>query len=215
MRRVKGGLAVGGTASAFVALLAWGAAAFACTNLATISLSSGSGHVGDTITLVGTSFPVPRSSSGAPPTPVVIRWNGADGPMLATVTPDRTGTISATFTVPESEPGNLIIIATQKRPILRPDAPEGAPAGYIDEPGTPARATFLVLAKGELAPIPPVDNDFIGANTDAGTTGVMVLMVLFGTVALSLFAGGVIAFLHQVRSRRYYAALPERLPGGW
>jgi hypothetical protein len=144
-----------------------------------------------------------------------VRWKTSDGKEIATATPDRTGTISATFTVPESEPGNLIIIALQKRPIVRPDAPEGTPPTYVDEPGTPARATFRVLAKGELAPIPPVGNDFIGANTDAGTTGVMVLMVLFGTVALSLFAGGVIAFLHQVRSRRYYAALPERLPGGW
>ena len=44
---------------------------------------------------------------------------------------------------------------------------------------------------------------------DSGATGLIVLMVLFGAVALSLFAGGVIAFLHQVRSRK---PAPERVP---
>ncbi|MGH9279283.1 MAG: hypothetical protein ACRD12_14400 [Acidimicrobiales bacterium] len=210
-RRVKGGVAVGMTVTGFVALAVLGATAFACTNLATISLSSNNGHVGDRITLVGTSFPVPRASSGAAATPVTVRWKSSDGEVIATATPDRTGTISATFTVPQTEPGNLIIIATQRRPIMSPDRPEGPPATYVDEAGTPARAAFRVLAKGELAPIPPTVNDFIGANADAGSTGIMVLMVLFGAVALSLFAGGVIAFLHQVRTRRYYAAMPEKL----
>src|SRR5947208_10003370 len=200
MRRVRGGVVVGVTACAFAAFAVWGAMAFACTNLATISLSSGSGHVGDTLTLVGTSFPVPRATSTAP-TQVVVHWKSIEGPVVATVTPDRTGTISATFTVPPTEPGNLIIVATQKRPVVNPDTPGAAPVTFVDEPGTPARATFRVLATGELAPIPLAPNDVVGVTTNAGSTGVMVLMVLFGTVALSLFAGGVIAFLYQVRSR--------------
>jgi hypothetical protein len=186
---------------------AWAASALACTNLATITLSSSSGHVGDTITLIGTSFPVPRSPApnsstpGVPPTPVVIHWKSSDGPVLATVTPDRTGTISATFTVPPTEPGNVVIVALQRRPLADPAAPDGPPKAYIDEVGTPARATFRILAPGEVVTTIP-SSRFVSAGGDHGSTGLIVLMVLFGTVALSLFAGGVIAFLHQIRSQR-------------
>src|SRR5437588_2792342 len=105
MRRVRGGpLGAGLVASATVAVASavfLAAGAFACTNLATISPSADSGQPGDSITIVGTSFPVPRAA-GATPTSVMIRWSAVDGQVLATVVPDRVGTISATFTVPPS-----------------------------------------------------------------------------------------------------------------
>lgn len=197
--------------AALAVLLVAGSTALACTNLATLALSRASGHVGDQITLVGTSFPVPRASSSTPATEVVIHWNAADGPVLAIATPDRTGTISVTFTVPESAPGDTILIATQRRPLADPDHPGAPPVAYVDEVGTPARAAFRVLARGEPAPVPPAVDDFAGAHVEAGPTGMILLTVLFAAVALSLFFGGVIAFLHQVHSRRYYAAMPERL----
>ncbi len=198
----------------------WAASAFACTNLATITLSSATGHVGDTITIIGTSFPVPRSAApnsstpATPPTPVVIRWKSSDGPVLATVTPDRTGTISATFTVPPSEPGNVVIVALQRRPLADPATPDGPPKAYIDEVGTPARATFRILAPGEVAATTIPSSRFVSAGGDQGSTGLIVMMVLFGTVALSLFAGGVIAFLHQIRSQRRDAVpqVPQQWP---
>jgi len=130
----------------------WISSAFACTNLATISLSSGFGHPGDRITLIGTSFPVPRATSTTPPTPVVVRWKSIDGPIIANAVPDRTGTISTTFTVPQSDPGNVVIVAVQRRPVIDPAQPDAPPATYIDEAGTPARATFRILANGEFAP---------------------------------------------------------------
>lgn len=207
MRRARG---VGGVAAltAVVALLC-GAAASACTNLATMSLSAGNGHPGDTITLVGTSFPVPRPTSSAVATPVVVRWKSLDGQVIGTVTPDRIGSISLTFKVPPSDPGNVVILGTQRRPVVNPQDPDAPPTQFIDEPGTPARATFRVLAPGELPPPRNLGSEFAGARGDEGTTAMIVLMVLFGAVALSLFAGGVIAFLHQVRSRKL-AAQPWR-----
>ncbi|MGH9222684.1 MAG: hypothetical protein ACRD2W_02525 [Acidimicrobiales bacterium] len=183
---------------AIVAVL-WGAAAYACTNLATMTLSSGAGHPGDTITLIGTSFPVPRTA-GSTPTQVVVRWKSLDGPIIGTVTPDRTGTISMTFTVPQAAPGNIVILGTQRRELTA--GSDATPTAYVDEPGTPARATFRVLAAGELPPIRTPSADFSVVRGEQGSTAMSVLMVLFGAVSLSLFAGGVIAFLYQMRLRR-------------
>ncbi|HVL29022.1 MAG TPA: hypothetical protein VM390_12790 [Acidimicrobiales bacterium] len=196
-----------GVVTAVVAALALalGATAFACTNLATMTLSAPAGHPGDTITLVGTSFPVPRAASTASPTPVVLRWKSGDGPVLATVVPDRTGSISATFQVPPSEAGHAVIIGVQRREVVNPENPD-APPVVLDEPGTPARATFRVLAPGEAAP--PARTPVSLAATSSETTGLFVLMVLFGAVSLSLFVGGVMAFMHQVRSRRVMAPVP-------
>lgn len=212
MRPGRGGRAAAVIAPALTALsvvVVCAASAFACTNLATMTLSSSAGRPGDTIVLTGTSFPVPRANSAAQPTPVVIRWKASDGPIIGTVMPDRTGTISLTFTVPPSDPGNVVIVGVQKRPVLNPDLPDAQPTAFVDEPGTPARATFRVLAAGESPPHSMVTADFVTAPGDSGTTAMIVLMVLFGAVAMSLFAGGVIAFLHQVRSHRL---APQRWP---
>jgi len=199
-----GGRRAAVAAALTAAVVAWAAAAaFACTNLATMTLSSAAGHPGDTITLVGTSFPVPRTGSTAATTPVVLRWRSGDGPILATVVPDRTGSISATFQVPPSEPGHAVIIGLQKRQTSNPDNPD-APPFVQDEPGTPARASFRVLAPGEMAPPLRIPGG-LAATTGEGTTALIVLMVLFGAVALSLFAGGVIAFLYQMRARQAVA----------
>jgi hypothetical protein len=179
-------------------------ASLACTNLATISLSSESGHPGDSIVLTGTSFPVPRASAGLPATPVEVHWKGVDGPLLGTATPDRSGTISLTFTVPESAPGPAVIVATQRRPVLNPNVPD-APPTLTDEYGTPARATLRVLAPGERATTLARQPEFVPLSTEGNSTALMVMLVLSGAVALSLFGGGVIAFLHQIRLRRLVA----------
>lgn len=207
----RGGRRASVAAAVTAVLMVWGATAFACTNLATMTLSSPTGHPGEVVTLVGTSFPVPRANSTASPTPVVLRWRSGDGPLLATVVPDRTGSISATFTVPPSEPGHVVIIGLQKRETFSPENPE-APPFVQDEPGTPARASFRVLAPGEMAPPVRAPGAFAVTGSE-GTTALIVMMVLFGAVALSLFAGGVIAFLYQVRSRR--KAAPVWPPHDW
>src|SRR3954447_26881305 len=88
-----------------------GAAAFACTNLATLNLSSTAGKAGDTVTVTGTSFAVARD--GGPNLPVVLHWNGVDGAVLGQAVPDSAGNISATFTVPDGLPGYYVLVATQ------------------------------------------------------------------------------------------------------
>ena len=64
-----------------------GAAAFACTNLATLNLSSTAGKGGDVITVTGSSFQVGRGDT--PTLPVKFHWNSVDGPVLAEVIEKR------------------------------------------------------------------------------------------------------------------------------
>ena len=195
----------------------FGASAFACANLATLSLSTGAARPGTTVTFTGSSFPVPRASTGLSPTPVVVHWQWEEGPILAEVTPDRNGTISASFTVPEARPGTYIIIATQKTPRPIPGAPPEQPPAYFAEAGTPARASFEVLAPGAVAVIrssavEPVDMSDGQGQLDS--TVWIVLTAAFGAVAMSLFGGGLIAFIHQNRKSKE-PARARWVPPGW
>jgi hypothetical protein len=179
--------------------------AFACTNLATISLSAEAARPGDTIILTGTSFRgAPRAQTGPTPTPVEVHWKSADGPILGTAIPDRAGTIAITFTVPESDPGPAVLVATQRTVIPNLTSPD-APPIVSDEYGTPARATLRILAPGERLGRDIVPSNFVIATSDGSSTALVIMLVLFGAVALSLFAGGVIAFLHQMRARQMVA----------
>src|ERR671921_759573 len=99
--------------AAAAATIVAGAAAFACTNLATLNLSSAAGKPGDSVTVTGSSFRVDSANVSASD-PVVLRWNGTEGTELARVTPDKAGNISATFAIPEGQPGYYVIVATQK-----------------------------------------------------------------------------------------------------
>ena len=105
-----------------------GAVAYACTNLATLNLSSATGKPGDVITVTGSSFRQPADLPG-----VMLRWNGLDGPVLAEVRPDRVGNISASITIPEAPPDTYVIVAVLKD------------ARGNDTSGTPARAQFQIL----------------------------------------------------------------------
>lgn len=194
-----------------------GATAYACANLATINLSVGSGRPGTAVTFTGSAFAVPRASTGRAPTPVVVHWQWEDGPVLAEVVPDRYGTISASFTVPDARPGTYIIIATQETPRPVPGAPEDQPPAYFAEPGTPARASFEVLAPGAVAgqrapAVEPADVSEPQDQLDA--TVWIVLTAAFGAVAMSLFGGGLIAFIHQSRKARE-PATARWVPPGW
>ena len=200
------------------ALLAgFGASAFACANLATLSLSSGAGRPGATVTLTGASFVVPRASTGLAPTPVVVHWQAEDGPVLAEATPDRYGSISASFTVPDTRPGTYIIVATQKTPRRLPGAPEDQSPVYFAEAGTPARASFEVLGAGGVAMVRAPVGESVDVALGGGqldSTVWIVLTAAFGAVAMSLFGGGLIAFIHQSRKSREPAAA-RWVPPGW
>lgn len=103
------------------------AAAFACTQLATLSVTPQAGMSGQTVTAVGNGF---RAGTANPP--VEIRWNSSTGPLLATVAPSANGTINFSFVAPAGDPGHYTLIASQM-------TAAGIPAN-----GTPARATFAL-----------------------------------------------------------------------
>src|SRR4051812_33662045 len=94
------GFAAGGIAAIGVVVMA--SAAFACTNLAALNLSTSSGPAGSQVTVTGSAFArVPKN------TPVDLHWNGVNGPILTPVTPDAAGAINPTaITVPAgAQPG--------------------------------------------------------------------------------------------------------------
>ena len=174
-------------ATVAAATLAVGAAAFACTNLATLNLSSTAGKAGDVVTVTGSSFAVGRGD--APTFPVQLRWNGVDGTVLAEAMPDKAGNISATFTVPEGMPGYYVLVATQKD------------ARGVDTYGTPARAAYQILGpNGRSVITPPAAAAAATPPSETSSTGIIALTVALGAVGLALFAAGLVAFVRQTRA---------------
>jgi hypothetical protein len=209
--------AVRGVVLATVALLlgAVGATAFACSNLATIILSTGRGRAGATVTLTGASFIYPRATTGQQPTKVVVHWQSEDGAVLAEAVPDRFGSISATFTVPEAPPGIYVITATQLTPRVTPGAPADAAPTFVAELGTPARASFEVVGPGAPTVVrAPTTEPVAPSSGDLDSTVWIVLTAAFGAVALSLFGGGLVAFIHQSRQAKVPAEA-RWVPPGW
>jgi hypothetical protein len=165
-----------------------GAAAFACTNLATLNLSSTAGKAGDTVTVTGSSFRT--STATTPAADVVLRWNGVEGAELARVQTDRAGNISASFAIPEGQPGYYVIVATQQD------------ARGVDAYGTPARASFQILgANGQSVVTPAVSSAGSSIASSPSSTGIIALTVGLGALGLALFGAGFVAFVRQARRR--------------
>lgn len=171
---------------AAAAVLATVAVGFACTNLATLNLSSAAGKPGDVVTVTGSSFAV-NSRDVAASFPVALHWNGVDGLTLATVQPDKAGNISATFTVPDGQPGYYVIVATQKD------------ARGIDTYGTPARASYQILGPNGQSVIQAAGPSPAPVTSEPSSTGIIALTVGMGVLGLALFGAGFVAFLRQVR----------------
>ncbi|MGH9277899.1 MAG: hypothetical protein ACRD12_07305 [Acidimicrobiales bacterium] len=163
-----------------------GAAAFACTNLATLNLSSSAGKAGDTVTVTGSSFNV-NAKDVAASFPVVLHWNGVDGATLAQVQPDKAGNISATFTVPDGQPGYYVIVATQKS------------ATGVDQYGTPARASYQILGPNGQSVVTPAASSAGAVTTESSSSGIIALTVGLGVLGLALFGAGFAAFVRQAR----------------
>src|SRR5947208_5277063 len=164
-----------------------GAAAFACTNLATLNLSSSAGKAGDTVTVTGSSFNV-NSKDVAASFPVILHWNGVDGATLAQVQPDKAGNVSATFTVPDGQPGYYVIAATQRNTTTNADV-------Y----GTPARASYQILGPNGQSVVTPVGSSAGAVTTESSSSGIIALTVGLGVLGLALFGAGFIAFVRQAR----------------
>jgi hypothetical protein len=180
-----------GTASAVVVLL--GLTAYACTNLASLNLSTTNGRPGESLTITGSSFNIICvCGPQVPPTPVKIRWNGIKGEVMAEMMPDKAGVVSASFVVPNVEPGYYVIVATQHDETY-----------HIDAAGTPARATFEVLTASGQSVVGAGELGSASPSTDESTsTGLIALTVALGVVGLALFAAGSMVVLRQVTGRR-------------
>ena len=192
---VRRGVAVAAGFAAAVVLLA-GAAAFACTNLATLNLSSNAGKPGDVVTVTGSSYRMPTNVT----TGVQIRWNALDGPVLAEIVPDKVGNISASITIPQAAPDNYVIVAVLK------DA-RGA-----DTSGTPSRAQFQVQGgAGRPAPQPAVAQQTpVAGESGSGSGAALALLVGLGALGLLLFGGGLVAAARATRTRTVPAAAKGR-----
>lgn len=162
--------------------------AFACTSIATLNLNQPQGPVGSALTVTGSSFSTLASGASA----VSIRWNGVDGPVLAQVAPDPSGSISATIQVPQNvEPGYYIVTATQTE--------KGGGNAF----GTPARIAFQVTGpqgatssqqgSAQTAAAAPSNN---GLGIGAGT---IALLAALGVLGLALFVLGAASFVGSYR----------------
>ena len=187
-----------------------GGTAAACTNLASLNVSAGAARPGDAIVVTGSGFSGGveanmdgmdmgamdmagmDSTSMAVRPPVTIRWNGPDGSVLTSAIPDRTGSISATITVPEAPPGHYTLVAVQKNA-----------QGY-DVYGTPARAILQIT--GDTAAADDDTSTGVAGGSDGGS-GVLALTLGLGVAALGmLLSAGVIA--NRLGARR-----PVAVPG--
>lgn len=201
--------------AACAATIVAGSAAFACTNLATINLSSSMGKPGDAITVTGTGFMAntaemplddmvmdmsAMASMGAIPSrsPVVLRWNGPDGPVLSEAIPDRSGTISVLFTIPETQSGHYTVVAVQKNP-----------QGF-DVYGTPARAPLQVIGVGGPAGSDVGGGASGGATGQSGSAAFLALTAGLGVLGLALLAAGGVAATRSIRVRR---GVPVKIDG--
>lgn len=188
-------LLAGAALAAAVAL--GGAAAFACTNLATIGTSATGAKAGGVVTITGTSFAAP--SEGAPPSPVAVHWNKLDGPVLTTLTPDASGAVSGSFTLPEASPGHYVVIATQVDD-------EGKP-----QFGTPARVAFEILGPSgaSVAPTPAAATATSSSSSGSDSSVPMALVVIMGIIAVGAVAAGLASFRNGPRRPAPALAIPD------
>jgi len=212
MGRIRFALAAIGLAGA--GAIAAATSAFACTNLATLSLSHDTGMAGSQVMVSGSAFgataPVagavrPAGAAGGAGAPVVVHWGSADGPVLIQLAPSADGHVGpATVTIPaDAAPGVYTVVATEVDATGR--------AAY----GTPSRAPFTVIAPDRSGLVPS------GAPANAGpapvpgggtSTGLLALTVALGVFGVGLF--GASAAL-VIRHRRRAFHVPDTVPTWW
>ncbi len=183
----KLGVAAGGA----TALLLVGAmAAMACTSLATLTPNPPSGDPGASVAITGQAFD-PGSSV------VSLHWNTAQGPVLATTTPDAGGNITATVTIPkDATAGYYVIIATQTDKDGQPVF--GTPARTSIQVGQPSGAT--AHGNNVAAPAANVAAAAAPASATSQTSGGWIAaLAIFGILGVGLFVAGLAFFVREVR----------------
>lgn len=156
----------------------WASVAFACSPLPQVySVLPEAATPGDTVVVRGQAV---KSSA-----PVKIRWNGVNGPVLASAIPDAGGSFSVSMVVPEAAPGIYsLTLQTEDAGVNRAAIEVTAPATSASTSGRSALWPSLSAQPSVAAPEPG------GANA----AGVALLGV--GLVAL---AGGTTAAVTRRR----------------
>lgn len=150
------------------------ATAFACANLSTLKLDRGAVAAGGDVTAYGRNFNSnPRAST------VTLRFNGRNGRVLWEGSPQSNGKLTGTFKAPSVQPGQYVILATQK-------GVDGRPAA-----GTPGRAPLKIRggAASSAAPAPAGANGPTLPSLPVGV-GMALLMLGLAGGGLALLAGG-------------------------
>lgn len=170
---------------AAMAVVMLAATAWACVPVASLQVSPQEAAPGDALTVTGRYYNE---------NPVELRWDGLDGRVLATITPENRS-IDGTIRVPaNAEPGNYTLVATQ-------EAEQGSSTW-----GIPSRALVSVVGDGGA----PVMGAELGVDatervpalmqTESVGTGEFALVAL-GVAGVALFAAGAAAMMAG-RSRR-------------
>lgn len=185
---LAGGLAI---------VLSVAAAAWACTNLATLNLSAASGQPGTVVNLTGTAFATKGGS------PVVIHWDSLDGPVLATTNADPTGTVHASVAIPaDAQPGPHILIAKQDYT----DDKGVTTAAY----GTPARASFMVGAPPFEAAASRPAAPPVATGAEGGSGGLVAFAIILALGGFGLFGAGLAVFSRQAGRQRVPAPVKKQ-----
>jgi hypothetical protein len=167
--------------------------AYACGVLATLHLSARSAAPGATILGIGHNYNTSPKAS-----PVVLRFNSRNGPVLWSGRPNANGVISPSFTVPSVRSGYYVINAMQTNAT-------GAIAA-----GTPGRAALRIgsgsSAKGAAAPWPSgTPGSGAGSYSSAGSSTPALSSgdgLLVGALSAGLLAGGALLLLGDRRRGR-------------
>ncbi|MGI9119163.1 MAG: hypothetical protein ACR2G7_03370 [Acidimicrobiales bacterium] len=175
-------------------LMLTGVAAWACTNLATLNLSQSAVTPGESVTVTGTSFSTVEKGGQ----PVQFHWSGPEGDLLAEVSPDATGLVVASVTIPaDAQPGFYAMVATQS--IQEQDGHIVA-GGLSPAFGTPARVSVQV---GDPVATPVAATPSTPAASSDGASSLLVALTgLLAVVGLGLFAAGFSVFMGEARRRR-------------
>lgn len=159
-----------------VAVLAWAGVAFACTAVAGVEVVGSRGTPGSQTVVEGRRFE---------PGPVQLRWNTADGPLLATATGPE---FSVPVTVPDAPDGVAFVIAVQR-----------------DSKGTTWRVPgSLQVGRGAAPAVVSAGASLLDRNADSGGSSMVPGVVLLSAGTALLAAGFATA---EARRRRATAAL--------
>ena len=171
-------------------MLVFATIVFACTYIPHLyAISPRVGVPGTDMTLQGNAATTTH--------PVTLRWNGVNGPVLGTATPDGQGNFQTTVKVPDVAPGTYFVVADSGgRDVARAAFEVTGAGNAAGAPLAPAVAPDATAGSGgAVVYAAPADSSWLGSALIPG-------LVLFavGTVAATAF-GFVLARRRRVPTR--------------